>query len=73
MGIKEFLDNCEDGCEVEVGSASFRWSLKGKGFGQIDFYVGDDGKTHCRNECMSNEEIKKILSVLVDSCVMDDM
>ena len=70
-GIRYFLDICEDSCAVG-GTALFSWSLKGKGFGQIYFYTGEDGKTHCHNECMSNDSIKQILSVLVDTCTMDD-
>lgn len=71
MSIQKFLDSCEDSVVVE-GTADFRWSLKGKGFGQLYFFVGEDGKTHCYNECMSNESIKKILCNLVDTCVMEN-
>jgi len=69
MDIKKKFDSCEDSCEVN-GSADFSWSLKGIGFGQLYFYTGEDGKTHCNNECMSNEAIKKMLNTLVDTCVM---
>jgi len=62
------LDNT---CEVS-GTALFEWGLKDFGFGQLYFYVGEDGKTHCHNECMSNESVKKILNTLVDTCVMDN-
>ena len=44
MSIKDFLDSCEDSVEVE-GTARFKWSLKGRGFGEVYFFVGKDGKT----------------------------
>ena len=70
--VQNFLDCCEDSCEVSKESALFSWSLKGVGFGQLYFYKGDDDKTHCHNETMSKATIKKILYNLVDECVLDD-
>ena len=72
MSVQELFDSMEDSCAV-VDTATFNWSLKGKGFGQLYFYTDEDGKTHCNNECMSNESIKKILNTLVDTCVMHDI
>ncbi len=69
MSIKDLLDSCENDCS---GTGTFHWSMEGFGFGQLHFYIGEDGKTHCHNECMSNERVKEILNILVDNCVMDD-
>ena len=71
MSIKKLMDSMPNTCEV-IGTATLSWTMEGVGFGQVRFYVGEDGKTHCDNECMSNERIKKILNTLVDTCVMDD-
>lgn len=71
--IENMFNKLENTCEVTDNGALFNWRLKDFGFGQLYFYVGEDGKTHCHNECMSNETVKEILNTLVDTCVMDDV
>ena len=71
MSIKEFLDYCDDYCDVKE-TALFVFSKSGFGFGQIYFFVGDDGKTHCHNECMSKENVKYFMNMLIDNAIFDD-
>lgn len=70
MSIKELLDNCEDYCEPALKTV-FNWSKKGKGFGQIYFYIKDN-EVRCENECESKEFIKEMLCKMVDECILDD-
>lgn len=70
MSIKDFFNSCKDDCCVE-GNASFKWSLKGSGFGGLYFYQ-KNGKTHCDNECMSKETVRKIMNILIDNCEFDN-
>ena len=70
MSLKEFFDKHPNECKV-VGHATFNWSLKGCGFGQLHFYIRN-GKTHCDNECMSKETVKEIMNILIDNCEFDN-
>jgi hypothetical protein len=69
MSIQDMFDNCETYCEPNPG-AYFRWSKKGRGFGELSFYFKDD-KLMCGNELMSKEFIKKMLCLMVDECELD--
>ena len=71
MSIKKFLDSCDNYCDVK-GTALFEFSKAGFGFGQIYFFVGDDGKTHCNNECMSKETVKDFMNMLIDNAIFED-
>lgn len=58
------------------GRAYFDWAWKGCGFGQLSFNVDDEtGVITCNNECMSRENVRKILiafaNKIADECVMD--
>ena len=71
MSIQDFFDGCEDDIEL-VSSCSINWSVKGTGFGNLQLYVGEDGKTMIANECMGKTFIKKILCDLVDNATLED-
>ena len=71
MSIKKFLDCCNNYCDVN-GTALFEFSKAGFGFGQIYFFIGDDGKTHCNNECMSKETVKDFMNMLIDNAIFED-
>lgn len=70
MSILEMLDRVENGIDIDRFTIS--WSMKGIGWGQYHFYMGNDDKVHIQNECMSRESIKKILCMIVDAVVLDD-
>lgn len=71
MSIKEMLDKCPDFCEP-TDSATISWGVKGIGWGQFTFYVGEDKKVHCLNEIMSKRFIKEQLCKMVDECILDE-
>lgn len=71
MSIQDFLDKCENKITLHE-SVHIGFSVKGFGFGELQFYETDDGIIHCNNECMSKERIKQILSLMVDECVLAD-
>lgn len=71
MSIQDFLDGCETSTEIDHRFIII-WSEKGRGFGQYDFYLGDDNKIHIGNECDSKEAIKRILCRMVDDAILDD-
>lgn len=54
------------------GGFYVHWSAKGIGFGELTFFMGFDGKLHCRSECMGRNFVKKALAALVDQCVWDE-
>jgi hypothetical protein len=71
MSIQDFLDQCDDG--VDIGQTfHILWSKQGIGWGQFQFYMGDDEKIHIDNECMDKRFIKEILCQMVDNAVLDD-
>ncbi len=70
MSLCEYFDKCEDYCEPS-NTTIFSWSAKSVGFGEFYFYTKDN-KTHCENEFMSKEFIKKMLCEMVDDCILDD-
>jgi hypothetical protein len=71
MSLKEFFDSFEDSCEPG-GTAHFRWSAKGCGFGEMYFYLDkSDGYVHCDNELMGREFLKEMLCKMVDNCVLN--
>ena len=71
MSLTDFFEKFEDSCEPNE-TATFSWSAKGHGFGQVYFYVDKkDGYVHCNNEIMSREFIKEMLCIMVDNCVLD--
>lgn len=47
------------------------WQEPNVGFGQLQFYMGDDGTLRCSNELMSKQFIKQMLCHMVDTCVLD--
>ena len=69
MSLQDMFDNCTTFCEPS-GSVYFNWSKKGRGFGQLSFYIKDD-KIMCGNELVSKEFIKKMLCLMVDECELD--
>lgn len=72
MSLKAFFDSFDDSCEPHR-NASFSWSAKGCGFGQMTFYIDEaDGYVHCANEIMSRAFLKDMLCKMVDNCVLDD-
>lgn len=54
------------------GGFYVHWAAKGVGFGEITFYMGFDGKLHCRSECMGRKFVKQALATLVDQCVWEE-
>jgi hypothetical protein len=71
MSLQDFFDSCENDLEL-VSSCSINWSVKGTGFGNLQLYVGQDGKTWIQNEGMGKTFIKKILCDLVDDATLED-
>jgi hypothetical protein len=71
MSIQDFFNNCENDLEL-VNSCSINWSVKGTGFGNLQIYIGQDGKTMIANEGMGKKFIKKILCDLVDLATLED-
>ena len=68
--MQDVFDRYDDGVQLH-NSFTLSWTVTGTGFGQFYFYTNTDGKLCCSNECMSKESIKKILGMMVDSCVLD--
>jgi hypothetical protein len=71
MSMKEMLDNVQDYCEP-AAAFTIAWGKKGRGWGQLYFYVSADKSVHCSNEMMSKEFIKEILCKMVDDMKLDD-
>ena len=69
MSLQKFFDNFDDSCEP-AGFVNFGWSQKGRGCGDISFYM-KDGKVYCGNEIMGREFIKRQLCEMVDKAIMD--
>lgn len=70
--VQDMFDKMENSCEL-VNGFQVNWTSKGTGFGQFYFYhKEEDGKTHCSNELMSKEFIKKMLCQMVDDCILDE-
>lgn len=42
------------------------WDWKGLGFGQLSFYIEEDGKIHVMNEYMTRDSVRKILHAMAD-------
>ena len=70
MKTDNIFSRVEDVCNVS-GNATFLWSKKGTGFGELYFYE-KDGVTHCHNEFMNKKTVKDILNIMVDQCEFDD-
>lgn len=51
MTLQAMFDSMQNRCTPLEGSASFEWSVKGRGFGHLE----EDGKLYCDNECMTKE------------------
>lgn len=69
--IQKMLDMCYDDVELHH-SFALNWSLKGKGFGQLYFYVDNNKNLRCSNEMLSKDSIKRILNLMVDQCILED-
>ena len=54
------------------GGMTLNWSAAGQGFGQMRFFVGEDGKLHVDSECMGPHFIRSVLMRLVDELVIHD-
>jgi hypothetical protein len=50
----------------------FKWSEKGRGFGEYAFLKGKDGKWSIDNECDGRECIKKVICRLIDRLPLRD-
>jgi hypothetical protein len=50
----------------------FKWSEKGRGFGEYAFVKSKEGKWSIDNECDGREEVKQVLCRLVDSLPLRD-
>jgi len=70
MSMQDFLDNCENRIDIH-SQIGISFSTTGFGFGQIYFTQNEDGTIRCDNECMTKEQIKKILSQMVDQCILN--
>ncbi len=65
------FDNLENFVDLNQGSITISWTVKGVGFGQFTFSQKDD-KLFCSNEGMSREFIKRVLCDMVDNCELED-
>jgi len=63
---RTFIDYVREDCVV------FRWSEKGRGFGEYAFCKGKDGKWSIDNECDGRSAVKRVLCRLVDSLPLQD-
>lgn len=54
-----------------VDVAAFEWASAGYGFGTIYIIKGNDGSVRIHDEHMSRDNVKKILSALVDAALFD--
>lgn len=68
---REMFESVPDFCEPK-DTFTIVWGVKKVGWGELEFYVGQDKKVHCQNECMSKEFIKEQLCRMIDECVLDD-
>lgn len=50
---------------------TLNWAAQGSGYGQMYFYVGEDGKLHVDSECMGRHYIRSVLMRLADELVID--
>ena len=48
------------------------WQTISAGFGELYFYLGDDQKIHCSNECMSRNFVRSVLLKLAEDVILDD-
>lgn len=64
------FENFENSVSV-LNDFTLAWTAKNKGFGQLFFYE-KDGKIYCANEGVSKDFIKKIMTDLVDECMLED-
>lgn len=69
MSLQNYFNSFDNSCEPQ-DCVTFRWSQKGRGCGDISFYM-KDGKVYCGNEIMNREFIKQQLCDMVDIAVMD--
>lgn len=61
-----------DGVGAHSGARmTLDWAAKGTGFGQMSFYIGEDGKLHVDSECMGRHFIRSVLLRLADELVID--
>lgn len=72
MSLIEWFNTFENKVRPR-GEISIEWSMKGRGFGELYFYVDlNDGTLYCDNECLSKERIKELLCMMVDQCKLTD-
>lgn len=71
MSIKDMMEAVPNYTEP-AQPFSIVWGLKGMGWGELYFYIGEDRKVHCGNELMSKKFIKERLCQMVDDCILDD-
>ena len=71
MSLLNWFDSMPNTCVPTEGYTSLDWSVKGRGFGQLYFFV-EDGKLYCNNECLSKERVKEILCMMVDNSIFDE-
>ncbi|MBC8740457.1 hypothetical protein F6X40_27865 [Paraburkholderia sp. UCT31] len=60
-----------DRVQALSGSLTLNWSAIGHGFGQLVFYVGEDGKLHADSECMGRHYLRSVLLRMADELVID--
>jgi hypothetical protein len=53
------------------GRFALDWAAQGSGFGQMYFYVADDGKLHVDSECMGRHFVRSVLLRLADEVIID--
>lgn len=70
MSIQDLLNSCDDDIVLHH-SFAVDWSLKGKGFGQLHFYIDNNKILRCSNEMLPKDTIKRILNMMVDNCTLD--
>ena len=70
--VQNIFDACDDHAEFSQRFI-LRWSEKGRGFGEYAFYWDEEKKKMiCDNECDSKEDVKRMLSIMVDQCEFVD-
>lgn len=57
---------------VSSGQLTLEWAARGMGFGQVQIYVGEDGKLHADTECSGRHFLRAVLLRLADEIVIDD-
>lgn len=71
--MQNWFDSMESWCRPTDGHMSIDWSMRGRGFGQLYFFVDEQtGKLRCSNECLSRERVKEILCMMVDQSLFDE-